>query len=246
MNRAASARPAPARVRAAPGASRKSGAGNTLIGLFVGIVVGLGLAAGVAWYVMKSGNPDQAAGAGTTREPAREPGKQARAEPAAPEKPRFEFYKILRGGEEPKSQAKAPERTTVDKATVERSTPPDKAIAKLEDRPPPGADKAAVDKAVADKNAPKGAAKAADASTPPAKPAERLWLQAGSFAAEGDAENMKAQLAMSGLEPTVQQATLPDKGVRFRVRLGPYGSTDEMNRVKADLAKRGIDVAVIR
>ena len=57
---------------------------------------------------------------------------------------------------------------------------------------------------------------------------------------------MKAQLAMSGLEPTVQQATLPDKGVRFRVRLGPYGSTDEMNRVKADLAKRGIDVAVIR
>ena len=77
-------------------------------------------------------------------------------------------------------------------------------------------------------------------------PAERFWLQAGSFASEGDAENLKAQLALSGWEATLQQATLPDRSVRYRVRLGPYDSVDEMNRVRADLAKRGFEVAAIR
>ncbi len=44
----------------------------------------------------------------------------------------------------------------------------------------------------------------------------------------------------------MQQGTLPDKGVRYRVRLGPYDNTDELNRIKAALAKKGIDAAVIK
>ena len=79
-----------------------------------------------------------------------------------------------------------------------------------------------------------------------AKPAERFWLQAGSFANEADAENLKATLAFAGLEATVQSASLPDKGQRFRVRLGPYDNTDELARMKGELAKRGFDVAVIK
>jgi cell division protein FtsN len=30
------------------------------------------------------------------------------------------------------------------------------------------------------------------------------------------------------------------------VRLGPYDNTDELNRIKNELAKKGFDVAVIR
>ncbi len=44
----------------------------------------------------------------------------------------------------------------------------------------------------------------------------------------------------------MQEADVPDKGVRFRVRLGPYENTDELNRVKTELGQRGFDVAVIR
>ena len=44
----------------------------------------------------------------------------------------------------------------------------------------------------------------------------------------------------------MQQGTLPDKGVRYRVRLGPYDNTDELNRIRGDLAKNGFDVAVIK
>jgi cell division protein FtsN len=41
-------------------------------------------------------------------------------------------------------------------------------------------------------------------------------------------------------------ATLADKSVRYRVRLGPYDNTDELNRIKGDLGKSGFDVAVIK
>ena len=37
-----------------------------------------------------------------------------------------------------------------------------------------------------------------------------------------------------------------DKGTRYRVRLGPYDNTDELNRIRTDLAKSGFDVAVIK
>jgi cell division protein FtsN len=195
--------------------SRKSGAGGTLLGIFIGVALGLALAAGVAFYLLKSGNPYQASvpGREPAREAAKEPPRTAKAEPGAAEKPRFDFYKILPGGEEPKVQP--------------RPTPPEKAaapaekVARADERPAVAPDKAA-------------------------RPGERFWLQAGSFAAEADAENLKARLALAGWEAAIQQATLPDKGVRYRVRLGPYDNTDELNRVKGELGKRGFDVAVIR
>ena len=96
------------------------------------------------------------------------------------------------------------------------------------------------------------AAPPAVASPPPAaaegatRHGEKFWLQAGSFSTEADAEQLKAQLAFSGWEAVIQPATLPDKVVRYRVRLGPYDNTDELNRIKADLGKRGFEVAVIR
>jgi cell division protein FtsN len=73
----------------------------------------------------------------------------------------------------------------------------------------------------------------------PPKSSERFWLQAGSFAGASDAENLKARLALAGWEAEVQAATLSDKGVRYRVRLAPYDNTDELNRVKGELGKRG-------
>lgn len=215
-----------------PGSSRKSGAGGTLLGLFIGIALGLGLAAGVAFYLLKAGNPYQSSSATSkesAREAAKESAKSGKADAGVSDKPRFDFYKILPGVEEPKVQPKAAERPAPDKATAERAATPDKAIAKQDTR---GA-------AVVDKPAAEPAPRAL-------KPAERFWLQAGSFAGESDAENLKARLALAGWEATVQQATLPDKGVRYRVRLGPYDNTDELNRIKADLGKRGFDVAVIK
>ena len=216
----------PARRNAAPTRarpSRRTGAGGTLIGVFIGIVVGLGLAAAVAFYVMKSGNPYQATPA--SREPARDLTKSGKPDSTASDKSRFDFYKILPGAEEPKVQGKAPERPTQDKATVERAAaPPDKA-----------------------EKAPKQETRSApEPSVRVAKASDRFWLQTGSFANESDAEDLKARLALAGWEAVVQSAAVADKGTRYRVRLGPFDNTDELNRIKSELGKRGFDAAVIK
>ena len=208
-------------------AARKAGVGSTLVGVFIGMVVGIGLAAGVAFYLMKSNNPYQPSVAANARD-AKDPARTAKGEPGGADKPRFDFYKILPGVEEPKLPSKVAERPPPDKATVERAATPEKAVAKTGEGSVPVAEKAG------------------DASSRTAKPGERFWLQAGSFTNEREAENLKAQLALSGWEAAIQPATLPDKSVRYRVRLGPYANPDELNRAKGDLTKRGVEVAVIK
>jgi cell division protein FtsN len=229
MTRATPSQPsrsAPARRRAR--SSRRSDVGGTLIGVFIGIALGLGLAAAVAFYLMRAGNPYQPAVPGSAREPGGDAGRSSSVEPATADKPRFDFYKILPGVEEPKVQAKAPERAAGDRAPADRPAVPDQGIARIEDRPAAAP------------------AKAAEPEPRAPRSTQRLWLQAGSFSTERDAENLKAQLALAGIEASLQQATLPDKSVRFRVRLGPYDNVDEAARVKRDLARRGVDATVIR
>jgi cell division protein FtsN len=57
---------------------------------------------------------------------------------------------------------------------------------------------------------------------------------------------MRARVALSGWEAAVQTVAMPDKTQRYRVRLGPYDNTDELNRMKKELGSRGFDVAVIK
>ena len=229
MTRHKTPRSAPAtRARTVHG----NGRGGTLIGVFIGLVLGLSLAAGVAYYVTKANSPYAAQSLKDARDPAREAlrdvVKGGKTEAPATEKPRFDFYKILPGGEEPKVQ-------------VERKVAPDRAVVdQAKDR---DAERAPA-KAAAAEAATKVAT--AEPAAKAVKAGERYWLQAGSFAAEGDAENLKAQLALAGWEAGVQQGTLPDKGVRYRVRLGPYDNTDELNRIKSELTRKGFDAAVIK
>ena len=99
------------------------------------------------------------------------------------------------------------------------------------------------------------------ASAPPAAPApkpgsspaspkphagETYWLQAGAFSEEKEADNLKAKIALTGLEAAVRPVSIPDRGTLFRVRLGPYQSLDDANRIKSALAQNGVGVAIIR
>lgn len=184
--------------------------GGTLLGIFIGLILGLAIAAGVAFYVGRSGLTAPLGTSGGGKDvPRGGRGDLATASPA-PEKPRFDFYKILPGAEEPKSA-------------------PGRAAEKAPERPP---DRATID--------------AAKAAEPQAKAGDRYWLQAGAFSTEAEAENLKARLALSGLEATMQSVTLSDKSTRYRVRLGPYDNADELNRMKTELGNRGFDVAVIK
>src|ERR1044071_8166740 len=139
---------------------RRSGS-SLLVGILVGLVLGLVIALGVAWYINKVPSPVTTRTAppsppGRVEAPRTPPPAQsARIEektPKAEDKPRFDFYKILPGNEEP-----APEKAAKEK----------------------------------DKG-----------STPAAR--ETFFLQAGAFQNAPDADNLKARLALLGVEASIE------------------------------------------
>jgi cell division protein FtsN len=91
--------------------------------------------------------------------------------------------------------------------------------------------------------------KTADNKTAVTKPVaayEPHLLQAGSFPKADDAEKLKAKLALLGVEASVQSANIPDKGVWYRVRLGPYKSEEELSRARNFLKQNGVDATPMR
>lgn len=90
----------------------------------------------------------------------------------------------------------------------------------------------------------KGAEKGEKASTPAAR--EAFFLQAGSFQSAPDADNLKARLALVGVEASIQTTNLPDKGVWHRVRVGPYTDVEELNRIRTILKQNGIESALVK
>jgi cell division protein FtsN len=204
---------------AAPG----KGGSSMLTGILVGMVVGVALAAGLAWFIMRSPSPfvnkeQTAKPAAETAKPAVEVAKPV-VEAAHPKieaasgvddaKPRFEFYKVL-----------------TDKPDAVTAPASADAVPK------------AVDKPKADKVADKPVEKTAESKAAPAK---ANYLQAGSFANASDAENLKASLAMKGMEASVQAVSIPGKGVWHRVRVGPFTSEKEMNSALGTLKLNGMD-----
>lgn len=192
----------------APRNSKKSG-GSTLTGVFVGLVVGIVVAAGVVWYMNKSAIPFQdrsdRAPAETTPKKSADAGSAGPGTPEplpgkpgdkAGDKPRFEFYNIL-----------------------------------------PGKQDAAADTQAAPAATPEPAAQAA---------VETFYLQVGAFQKAADADNVKAKLALLGIEASIQEVNSPDKGKLLRVRAGPFAKPEEMNKARNELAANGIQSTVIK
>lgn len=175
-------------------AKKKSG-GGTLLGIFIGLILGLCMAVGVAWYMNKTPIPFLT-GAKPPEKTATEMGKTIvkpdEKTTQQVEKPRFEFYKILPGAEEPVTEQQI-----------------------------------------------KQAAK-------PGTPSENYLLQVGAFQNPADADNLKARLALIGVEAGVEPIDLPEKGTWYRVRVGPYTKVDEINHLRQTLAQNGIEATLVK
>ncbi|MGR2661930.1 SPOR domain-containing protein [Chromobacterium haemolyticum] len=76
--------------------------------------------------------------------------------------------------------------------------------------------------------------------------AKKVYLQLGSFQNQDEADNLKAKLALLGVEAKIQSVTVPEKGLVHRVRVGPYNRQDEVDRVKAQLKQDGIGATVVK
>lgn len=205
---------------AKPRVPQKKNGGGTLLGIFIGLVIGVSIAFGVVLYLNKSTLPFQNKYEGApkadldkpaTPGPASLPGK---AGDKPREKLQLDFYNILEG-----KSADTP-GTAAPGTAAPRAAPPEVA--------PPSA------KVVA----PAGEAKPA--------PVTVFFLQLGAFQKAADADNLKAKLALTGLEASVQEVAVPEKGVMHRVRVGPFRDPDEMNRVRTLLAQNGMLGTVVK
>lgn len=72
------------------------------------------------------------------------------------------------------------------------------------------------------------------------------FLQVGAFQTEEEADNLKAKLALQGFEAIVQTATIPEKGIWHRVRVGPLNDLDQINKTKKDLTSNGFSADLIK
>ena len=70
-------------------------------------------------------------------------------------------------------------------------------------------------------------------------------LQAGSYKNFADADRVRAQLALQGIESKVQKVSV-DNDTWHRIRIGPITKLEELNRLRQILRKADVDVLVIR
>jgi len=104
--------------QAATRRTRRRAEGGFLLGMSVGVLIGLAVALGIAFYLNKAPVPfltakptkaDKEQGSGKPPAIAGLPGTAS--VPAAVDKPKFDFYKILPGQEEPVSEKELRERS---------------------------------------------------------------------------------------------------------------------------------------
>lgn len=78
----------------------------------------------------------------------------------------------------------------------------------------------------------------------------RYYLQAGAFRRYSDADELKAKLALLGIEASIQKVTIDSQGegqdVWHRVRVGPFTNLSRLNTTRATLQAHGINALVIR
>ena len=70
-------------------------------------------------------------------------------------------------------------------------------------------------------------------------------MQAGAFGAAGDAEAVKAKIALLGLNARVESAAINGKTV-YRVRMGPYATAAELAAAKGKLGSGGLSAMAIK
>lgn len=71
-------------------------------------------------------------------------------------------------------------------------------------------------------------------------------LQAGSFRKQAQADQLRAKLALLGLETRVQAVSVNSAQTWHRVRVGPFSNLADLNQARSLLKQNGIDAILIR
>ena len=214
-------------LRTVPRFSRQSG--GTVLGVIIGLIIGLGIAMVVALtinkttlpFLNKSNKPERVE---LTPGQASDPNKPLYGNKAAAREAAKDFATA------PGAAVDATPTNAADPQAVKN------VAAKEVSLPPP-----------AEKVKPPEPVKADGPSVAKTEGDEKwtYYLQAGAFRESSDAESARAKLALLGFEARISERP-SDNGTLYRVRVGPFGQLDTMNRMRGKLTDNGVDVAVVR
>ena len=216
------------KTRGVSSTGKRKHAGGTLIGIVIGLLLGLLLAVAVAFYLNRGPKPfADKTGRGEKSAP------RAGADNSDPNKPLF--GKDAKSGD---TKGAAPAKEGEKRFSFYEILPGKEEV--VDPQKALEAAKAETRAEAAKAEAPKGEA------PPPTPSKETYFLQAGAFGSAGDADNQKAKLALLGFEAKVETVDIEGKGTMHRVRLGPYGRLDDINRVRATLTQNSVEASLIR
>ncbi|MHC1480967.1 SPOR domain-containing protein [Frateuria aurantia] len=165
-----------------------------------------------------------------------DPGMASTA-PPPPKKPQYDFYSVL-----PEKDVRIPDAELSAKVRAEQqssSAPAGAANAQAQTQPQPP--RATALPASVQPQSVTPAPAAATASSGP----ESYLLQIGAFPNSGDAEALKAKLAMQGFVANVQNVTINGQAYH-RVRLGPFASATQLESTKQRLSAAGIHAIALK
>ena len=194
--------------------------GGTILGIFIGMMLGAAIVTAVAFYSARNDNPFSRTSPTKPATPATavqgepsapngtpaQPGQSVATLPGKPgdppvEKPNYSFYNTLPGGNET--------------PTVPTSTPAPTPT------PTP----------------------ATQASAPPVQVSpldKQVYLQLGAFENAAQADDLRARLLLMGLDRIImQRVQLNDGRVVHRIRVGPFTDRDDLKAMRDRLVSSG-------
>ena len=210
---------------------RAPASGGAFKGILYGLMLGLAIAAAVAWWFNRMPSPfiDRTGGtASGTAKPAEsaESAESAKATQPAPTAP---VPAPVANAQGENGQPIALPGKPGDPVPEKRFQFPDILSGKTDGTTTPA----------------KPAAENSKAADAPADASAGFYLMAGSFQKASDADAQKASLALIGFDASVQKAVVGEK-VWYRVKIGPFKRQDDANRARNDLKENGVDTVPAR
>lgn len=213
---------------------RSKQTGGTLLGLIIGLIIGLGIAVVVAITIKNTPLPFVDKMAKPDRTPAgkmSDPNKSLYGNRDAAKEAAKQFAK--------KAESAADDGATDRIAAIAEAAKNSevKTLVKLDAKPAQA--KAPTPESLDGKKT------AGEKSAEKSDEKYTYFLQAGAFLEKADADNTKAKLALLGFSADIQERQ-SDNGTLYRVRIGPFGEQQVMNRMRGKLTDNGVDAAVVR
>ena len=205
-----------------------SSGGGAFKGILYGLVLGLAIAAAVAWWFNRMPSPfiDKTGTSGSvpakpTATTGTQPAADAAPAPAAP----------VANAQGENGQPIVLPGKPGDPTPEKRFQFPDILSGKTDGTTAPAAK-------------PADAAKALESAKLTEAPSG-FYLMAGSFQKPSDAEAQRANLALIGFDASVQKAVIGEK-IWYRVKIGPFKRQDDANRARNELKENGIEAVPAR